>query len=109
MVQRFIERLFADDPAVSWTLEGMIHADGNYTVNITARVTDNGVLTVAEIAIGYVGGPYYEMEEEGVHRLAYEVPDEELSDPLIFYIHAEDDHGNEYTFVPNAGIPVVPY
>ena len=84
-------------------------AGASYTVNITARVSDNGVLSVAEIALGKVTAEYYDMAEESDSRFGY--LDENLTleagTSFIFFIHAEDNRGNEYTFVPVAGIPVV--
>ena len=90
------------------SLDSLIYANAGYTVNITARVTDNGVLSSAEIAIGTVTSPYEPMTEEGVNRYGFEVSGTNLSSGtgLTFFIYALDDHGNEFTFVPAQAIPV---
>ncbi|MDH3365962.1 MAG: hypothetical protein OEM29_08195 [Thermoplasmata archaeon] len=85
-----------------------LHASGQYTINITARVSDNGILVKAEIAVGSVNSPYTEMTHEGINRYGYELGAESLASgtPLMFFIHSADDHGNEMTFVPAVGIAV---
>jgi hypothetical protein len=92
-------------------LGSLIAANESYRINITARVSDNGVLRVAEISIGQVEGEYSDMEEDAdvVNRFDYEIGGELLQglDSLFFYIHAVDDHDNEYTFIPVSGIPLV--
>ena len=83
-------------------------AGASYTINITARVSDNGVLSVTEIAIGSISNPFQDMIEKSDHRFEY--TDWNVTPvagtPFIFFIHAEDDRDNERTFVPVAGIPV---
>ncbi|UCE81214.1 MAG: hypothetical protein JSV94_01970 [Methanobacteriota archaeon] len=85
-----------------------LQPSANYTINITAHISDNGVLTVAEIAFASVSSTYYGMVAEENGRFGFEVPDVALTSgtPFMFFIHAEDDHSNEFTFVP-VGIPVV--
>lgn len=84
-------------------------AGKSYTVNITARIADNGVLRIAEVALYQVAGPYYDMEEETTNHYGYrnETMSFQADRTFIFFIHAEDDHGNERTFVPAVGIPVL--
>jgi hypothetical protein len=89
-------------------LDTLLVANESYTVNITARVTDNGVLRVAELSLGEVPGTYVDMEKDDdvVNRFDFVVDGEDLTGTrLFFYIHAEDDRGNEITFVPVSGIP----
>ena len=91
-------------------LDTLLRANESYTVNITARVTDNGVLRVAEISIGSVPGTYSDMVKDAdtVNRYDHLVYGEDLTgQTLFFYIRAVDDHGNEFTFVPASGIPLV--
>ncbi len=92
-------------------LNSLIAANESFTVNITARVTDNGVLTIAEICIGNVEGIYSDMVEDAdvVNRFDHVVGGEDLAalPELKFFIHAVDDHGNDITFVPVTGIPFV--
>ena len=90
------------------SLDTLIYANAGYTVNITARVTDNGVLSSAEIAVGAVAASFESMSEEGVNRYGFEVSGANLSSEtgLMFFIYALDDHGNEFTFVPAQAIPV---
>ncbi len=89
-------------------LDNLITANESFTVNITARVTDNGELRITEICVGNVEGTYVDMEEDAdvVNRFDHEIGGEDLagSSKLFFFIHAVDDHGNEITFVPADGI-----
>jgi hypothetical protein len=90
-------------------LPGLVAASSNYTINITARITDNGVLRVHEISVGANEGAYVDMEKDGdiVNRYDHVVNGEDLTgDHIFFFIHAEDDRGNEITFVPVSGIPL---
>jgi hypothetical protein len=83
-------------------------ASAEYIVNISAHVSDNGILVVAEIAIGSVDGIYTEMMHEGVNRYGYSFGAEYLTagTSLVFFIHATDNHDNELTFVPVVGLAV---
>jgi hypothetical protein len=93
-------------------LASLITANESFTVNITARVTDNGNLRVAEICVGNVEGIYSDMEEDAdiVNRFDHMIGGEDLEGltQLSFFIHAVDDHGNEITFVPVDGIDFAP-
>jgi hypothetical protein len=96
-------------PRYNVPLDSILATNESYTVNITARVTDNGVLRTAEISVGAVPGEYKDMQKDAdiVNRYDYVLGGEDLAgmESLRFYIHAIDNHGNEYTFVPVAGIP----
>ncbi|UCE91121.1 MAG: hypothetical protein JSV90_06785 [Methanobacteriota archaeon] len=84
-------------------------AGANLTVNITARVSDNGALSSVEISVGRTEGAYETMEEERVSRYGYELTEEDLEGiegELMFFIHAEDRKGNEITFMPVVGLPI---
>jgi hypothetical protein len=101
-------------PRYGEQLDSMIVTNESYTFNITARITDNGILRVAEISIGQVALVYSDMEEDEVviNRFDYRIGGEDLRllrdqglESLFFYIHAVDDHDNEFTFVPLNPIP----
>ena len=81
----------------------------NVSVNITARVSDNGVLSAVDISIGSTQGVYEAMEEESVSRYGYDVPEMKLEglSELMFFIYAYDEEGNDFTFMPAVGIPIV--
>ncbi|MEM0342969.1 MAG: hypothetical protein QXJ32_01260 [Thermoplasmata archaeon] len=85
-----------------------IHASNGYIVNITARVTDNGKLSYAEIAVG--AEVYARMTASSDHRYQHVINGSALnaSTGLTFTIRAVDDHGNENTFTPVRPVPVLP-
>ncbi|MGB2826399.1 MAG: hypothetical protein WBC49_07185 [Thermoplasmata archaeon] len=97
------------DPRDDGEFDGIIAANGNFTVNITARVTDNGNLRITEISVGDVQGIYSDMEDDAdvLNRFDHEIGGEDLEglSRLFFFIHAVDDHDNDITFVPVTGIP----
>ncbi len=80
-------------------------ASDEYIINISAHISDNGVLSVTEIALG--NGPYFDMTHEGTNRYGYWFEAETLTagTTLVFHIHAADDHDNEYTYTV-AGIAI---
>ena len=84
-------------------------SSANVSVNITARVSDNGVLSAVDISIGSTQGVYVAMEEERVNRFGHELSEADLSgmDELMFFIYANDEEGNDITFMPAVGIPIV--
>lgn len=90
--------------------EDLFSATENFTLNITARITDNGVLKVAEIFIGESPGAFEDMEKDPdiVNRFDYKIGGEDLAglQRLFFTIHMVDDRGNESEFVPVTGIPL---
>ncbi len=78
-----------------------LEANDTYQINISAHVSDNGVLSVTKIALGAVDGTYLDMMHEGANRYGYKFPAETLTagTTLVFYIHAADDHDNELTYL----------
>lgn len=86
-------------------LNTIVHASSNYTVNITARIADNGDLETARIVIG--GGTYIPMTYEGEHRYGYQINGADLSSGgLSFTIEATDGVENITVFTPVSTIPV---
>jgi hypothetical protein len=82
---------------------------GNYTINITAKVSDNGDLSSVKIAIGSQSSPFHDMTPIGDHRYNYSLKSDTLdpSSGLMFFISATDDAGNMIVFRPDIAIPVV--
>lgn len=80
---------------------------GNYTINITAKVSDNGDLSSVKIAIR---SPltFFDMTSIGDHRYNYSIKSDTLdpSSGLMFFISATDDAGNIIVFRPDIAIPV---
>lgn len=94
-------------PRWSTTTDGLLRATDTYTVNITARVSDNGRLTTVGIAVGSAPSGYVAMTELGEHRYGHEVIGSDLSSTgLMFYIEAVDEADNDNTFYPVAPFPV---
>lgn len=89
-------------------LDTLIRSDAAYTINITARVADNGELANVMIAIGSPTATYEVMDSEGEHRFGYQLTGDQLESSLMFYIRAGDDAGNEKVFSPRASIIVTP-
>jgi len=87
-------------------LDTLIRSDASYTINITAKVADNGKLATVMIAIGSPTATYETMNTEGDHRFGYELTGDQLESSLLFYIRAGDDAGNVKLFVPRGSIPV---
>jgi hypothetical protein len=87
----------------------MISKSGNYTINITAKVTDNGGLASVKIAIGSQSNPFYEMAPAPDHRYEYSITSSTLdpSSDLMFFISATDNAGNNIVFRPDVAIQVV--
>ena len=94
------------DPT-NYTADNLIHASASYSVNITAKVTDNGNL--ATVVISGVSGsiPPTDMSSEGAHRFGFTVTGSELGSALTFYIAASDSEGNSVVFHPNRSITVL--
>lgn len=87
-------------------VNSIISASASYTVNITAKVADNGELTTVRITVN-TGDPS-SMSPEGEHRFGYSLTgDEILSSSLTFTIRATDGAGHETVFTPATAIPVV--
>jgi hypothetical protein len=96
--------------AVNLTHDPVILARGNYSINITAKITDNGQLITPEIAVGSVELGYHAMTPEGKLRYGYKVTGDNLSafPNLMFFISARDEAGNSVLFIPASGLPIVP-
>jgi hypothetical protein len=89
----------------SWS--PVIHTTTTTTVNITARVTDNGHLSVVEVAIGSTS-TYYSMTGYDTKRFQYQFTGDKLvaGQGLMFYVRAGDRVGNSVVFNPQTTIPV---
>jgi hypothetical protein len=75
------------------------------TVNITAHVSDNGKLSVVEIAIVPTISTYHAMNKSAGSRYNYSIQaDQFAGQDLTFYIRAVDGSGNSILFSPRAGI-----
>lgn len=86
----------------------LISKAANVSINITAKVADNGNLKSVKIAVGTQDSPYHDMTDEGKQRFGFKIQSGDLGTTagLMFYISAEDDAGNTYLFFPVSGIPV---
>jgi hypothetical protein len=94
------------DPT-NYSVNSAIHANAGYTVNITARVSDNGKLStvsISQISQAFTPTP---MTDEGENRFGYSIRGDQLGTSLNFYISATDSEGNSATFHPETSIPVV--
>lgn len=86
-------------------LDSMIHASSSYTVNISAKVADNGELSTVRLSVN--GGDFVSMISEGSHRFGYEITGDQLSSGgLSFEIRAADEVGHITIFKPVSAIPV---
>lgn len=86
-----------------------IHATAAYTLNLTARVTDNGKLVSVDLSVGGTSS-YAGMIPEDEHRWGFAVSGDELDSvaDLRFYIRAVDKSGNEVTYTPTSPLPIAP-
>lgn len=83
----------------------LVYASSSYTVNITAKVADNGQLSTVRLSVN--GGDLVMMNDEGEHRFGYEITGDQLtSGSLSFSITAWDDSDHEAVFTPAVPIPV---
>lgn len=89
--------------------ETMISKAGNYTINITAKVSDNGDLASVKIAIGSQSSTFFDMTPIGDRRYSYSFNSGMLdsSSGLMFFISATDNADNNIVFRPDRAIPVV--
>jgi len=80
----------------------------NVTVNITAKVADNGNLASVEVAVGSISAGYNPMDPVGDSRYEWRVPGSSVtqSSGLMFYIRASDEAGNQFTFNPVRPVPL---
>ena len=86
---------------------GTIHVDSGDTINITAKIADNGKLVTAEIAIGSSSATYSAMTEEENNRFGFKVPGD-FTTSWFLYIRAVDDAGNERLLHPTPPLPLAP-
>jgi hypothetical protein len=87
----------------------MISKAGNYTINVTAEVSDNGDLASVKIAIGSQSSTFYDMTPIGGQRYAYSFMSGTLdpSSGLMFFMSVTDSADNNIVFRPDRAIPVV--
>ncbi|MBN1677015.1 MAG: hypothetical protein JW880_00605 [Candidatus Thermoplasmatota archaeon] len=93
------------------TLETMISVSAGATINITAKVTDNGNLQSVVIQVTTSGDPLTSsMLGEEEYRFGFQVNSGELSasSGLTFTITATDKSGNDLTWRPERAAPVAP-
>lgn len=96
---------------VSDNLETMISVSAGTTINITAKVTDNGDLQSVVIQVTSKETVTSPMVAEGGYRFAFQIESGELSadEDLSFTITATDAAGNTVTWTHgSAKIPVNP-
>jgi len=90
--------------AINATSPAVIVSTSNQTINITAKVADNGNLRTVEIALG-VATNYVAMSESSTpDRYEFSVPVADLAP--MFFIKAEDSKGNSIGFLPQVPIPI---
>ncbi len=93
-------------PRYGETLADVIHANGSFSINITARVADNGNLRSVSIAFGSETAAYSPMVSEGDYRYGFTIDGEDLVKGLLtVFIRGIDDHDNTVVFSP-AAIPI---
>ena len=95
------------DPTNFTDVNHIIHAIESYTVNITAKVTDNGKLATVKISGVTSEIPVANMTGDDDHRFEYVVSGDALGSSLTFYIAATDSKGNSATFHPETSITVL--
>jgi hypothetical protein len=89
---------------VNASIPARIISGSNQTINITAKVADNGKLRTVEIAIG-AEQIYVNMTKSSVDsRYEYKILAADLDSS--FFIKAEDSVGNTIDFLPQVGIPI---
>lgn len=88
----------------------MVSKGANVTLNITARVADNGELVSVKMAIGTQNSQYVDMTNEGKERYGFKIISGNLTSEsgLMFYISAEDGTGNSMVYHPDRALPVAP-
>ncbi len=83
-----------------------IPAAPSYSINITAKVTDNGKLSTVTIQGVSQNIQVTPMTDEGGHRFGFAVQTSDLDDYLLFAIVATDSKGNSAIGGPEISIPV---
>jgi len=84
-----------------------IHVGSGDTVNITAKIADNGKLVTEELAIGSSSATYSAMTEEDNNRFGFKVAGDFTTSWYLFF-RAVDEAGNERLFRPTAALPLAP-
>jgi len=92
------------------SLDTMISVSAGMTVNITAKVADNGDLRSVMILVTSGATVTSPMMAEGGYRFGYQMSSHDLVDAsdLIFTITATDDAGNSLDWRPERTLPVAP-
>jgi len=84
-----------------------VHGAADYTINVTARITDNTGVSSAMISISFSPGTYHNMTYEGAHIYGSDFTGGILTtSELRFHFLATDHHGHEARQSP-AAIPVI--
>ena len=98
------------DPNDTATVDTIVSKAANVTLNITAKVADNGKLVSVKMAISTADSPFHDMTYEGDGRYGFEILSGSLTteDDLMFYIEAEDEEGNSFAYHPEAELTVAP-
>jgi hypothetical protein len=108
---KFVETSGNDDwvsmDPTNYTVDNVIHASASYTVNISARVTDNGKLSSVMISGISQAIPVTAMTSEEGHRFGFTISGNSLGSSLTFYLAATDSEGNSATFHPARSIVVL--
>jgi uncharacterized membrane protein (Fun14 family) len=88
------------------SLDSIIHASASYSVNISAKVADNGELSTVRISVGV--DDFVTMSPEGNHRYGRTLTGSDLTSGsyLTFEIRATDAVDHVTTFSPVSGIYV---
>jgi len=91
-------------------VDTMISKAANITINITARVADNGKLALVTISIGTQDSPPHAMTAERNERYGFTISSGDLSaeSGLVFFITAEDEAGNSVVYHTGKTLPVAP-
>ncbi len=91
-------------------LETMMSVSAGTTINITAKVTDNGDLRSVVIQVTSEGTITSTMLAEGGYQFGFQVNSGDLSaaNDLTFTITATDESGNTVTWRPDRAAPVAP-
>jgi len=84
-----------------------VHGSSDYTVNISARISDNTGVSVCKISLGQIPGTYYNMTYEGDHIYGSSFAGNTLTtSELRFHFMVSDESGHitrlSPTYVPVA-------
>lgn len=92
-------------PNTTWPA-ATVHVDADDTVNITAKIADNGKLVTAEIAFDTQSAQFSAMTEEEDNRFGFQVTGD-FSTTWSVYFRAVDNAGNVQLYHP-ASPPLAP-